>query len=151
MKHRTPRLFGAATFVVAFAIAVAGRASAPGGRYTIGSDTVYDMKTKLTWQRGVSPSTYAQTDAASYCASLALSGAGWRLPKMKELITIVDFSVAAPSPTIDATAFPGTPADDFWSITPYAGAAGTAWFVSFNTSYSDYSAVSVAKYVRCVR
>jgi hypothetical protein len=150
MKHPFPRLLGAAVFAVAIVIVVAGRASAPDGRYTVGNDTVFDTKTKLTWQRAVSMSTYAQADAASYCSALGLSGATWRLPKMKELVTIVDFSVASPAPTIDSTAFPGTPANDFWSATPYAGAQGNAWFVSFNTGYSDYSAVLVAKNVRCV-
>ena len=151
MKRALPRLLGAAVIAAGLVIVIAGRASAPAGRYTTDADTVYDTKTKLTWQQALSSSSYTQAGAASYCSSLGLNGATWRLPTVKELVTIVDVSVASPGPTIDSTAFPGTPASYFWSSTPYAGASGDAWYVSFYGGDANDDGVSKTSYVRCVR
>ena len=136
--------------VAGLAIAVAGSAVAPIGRYTIDHGAVTDVKTKLTWQQATSSTTYTQADAASACATLSLNGGGWRLPTVKELVTLVDVSVAS-GPTIDSTAFPDTPSGPFWSSTSSAEAAGVAWAVYFSggNAYSDE--VSNSDYVRCVR
>jgi len=151
MKRPASRLLVVSVFAGVLASGGAGRASAPAGHYAIANGAVYDTKTKLTWQQAASSSTYTQPAAASYCATLGLNGATWRLPTMKELLTIVDLSVSPPGPTIDSTAFPGTPPDYFWSSTPYAGAADSAWGVYFNNGYTDYNGVSIIYSVRCVR
>jgi len=153
MKCPPSRLLGVAAFALGLAIVVVGHASAPAGRYTTANGTVYDTKTKLTWQQAVSSSTYTQAGAASYCSTLGLNGATWRLPTVKELVTIVDVSVASPGPTVDSTAFPGTPASFFWTSTLYAGASGLAWSVNFYSGDTDgYGVVSDASgSVRCVR
>jgi hypothetical protein len=151
MKRVAFRVLGAAGFSAALVIAVAGRASAPPGRYRIADAAVYDTKTKLTWQQAVPASTFVQADAATYCTTLGLNGARWRLPTSKELITLVDVSVAYPAPTIDSATFPGTPADYFWSITPFDGTPGNAWAVSFSYGGPDGYYVSAPHYVRCVR
>jgi hypothetical protein len=145
------RLFGAAGFAAAIVIVVVGRASTPAGRYTIANGTVYDTKTKLTWQQAIPSSTYTQAGAASYCSTLGLNGATWRLPTAKELLSIVDISVGAPGPTIDSSAFPSTPANFFWSSTPYAGTSGSAWYVGFDDGGTGYGVVSNTDSVRCVR
>ena len=124
-------------------------ANAPAGRYTTSSGTVYDTKTKLTWQQAVAPGTYAWAGAKAYCAGLNLGGTGWRLPTIKELQTIVDDSQTNPS--IDTTAFPSTPADVFWSSSPLAGSSSYAWYVYFYLGYTDYGDVFGAVNVRCVR
>ena len=133
--------------------------------------TVSDSTTGLTWQRGVSGSsglgcngssaviivgaTCTQSDAAAYCSQLSLGGVGaggWRLPGVMELSTIVDFT--AYDPAINPAAFPSTPADEFWTSTPYAGAtAGEAWSVSFATGQASASAVGATSAIfraRCV-
>src|ERR1700733_1725114 len=115
-------------------------ADAPAGRYTIGAGaaagTVYDTKTKLTWQRTVSSTTYTWANAKSACRGLSLNGAGWRLPTIAELLSIVDFSRTS-APLIDATAFPGTPSVVFWSSTAVVDSTPTAaWPVYFNTGFS---------------
>src|SRR6202142_4217978 len=85
---------------VAMALAVpAGAGTAPAGRYTYpAAGTVYDTKTKLTWQRTAPSKEYTWADAKTYCAGVgaALSGTGWRLPTMKELLTIVDETRSVP-------------------------------------------------------
>jgi hypothetical protein len=128
-------------------------ADAPAGRYTTAGGTVYDTKTKLTWQQLVPTTTYAWADAKTYCASpavsTALGGSGWRLPTYKELLTIVDYSQSGPA--IDPIAFPGTPSDWFWSSTPYASSSGSAWRVDFSDGSARHYGVGISYRVRCVR
>jgi len=141
---------GIGVIAAGLVIAAKGRASAPAGRYRVANGAVYDTKTKLTWQQSIPASTYAQSDAANYCAALGLNGAMWRLPTGKELITLVDVSVAYPGPTLDSTAFPATPGDYFWSMTPFEGTPDNAWAVSFNYGGPDGYYTSALHYVRCV-
>jgi hypothetical protein len=150
MKRLAFGLLGLAA-IVGPMVAIAGRASAPAGRYRIANGTVYDTKTRLTWQQSISASTYVQADAASYCAMLSLNGGTWRLPTGKELITLVDVSVVYPGPTLDSKTFPGTPADYFWSSTPFEGIPDNAWAISFNYGGPDGYYVSAPHYVRCVQ
>jgi uncharacterized protein DUF1566 len=144
-------LLGVAALASALGIVVAVRAAAPAGRYTIANGTVYDTKTRLNWQQASSSSKYSQTDAVTYCSNLGLNGATWRLPTMKELITLADLSVAPPGPTIDTTAFPNTPAAYFWSSTLYNGTPGEAWSVLFIYGFSYGNTVTDLNFVRCVR
>jgi hypothetical protein len=131
-------------------------ADAPAGRYTYTSTsvTVYDTKTKLTWQRAVAPTQYAQADAKTYCGSTAtataLGGTGWRVPTEKELQSLIDFSKLT-GPFIDLNAFPGTPADRIWSATAAAGTVGAGWYVSFLNGTSSTSGTTMTFYVLCVR
>jgi len=67
-----------------------------------------------------------------------------------ELRTIVDFTVTSGA-TIDATAFPSTPAEPFWTSSPYAGSSGDAWVVDFYNGYWYGVDVGYVDRVRCVR
>jgi Protein of unknown function (DUF1566) len=129
-------------------------AGAPALRYTIGTGpaagTVYDTKTKLTWQQAVSGTTYAWADAKKACQAASTNGGGWRLPTAPELLSLVDF-LAASGPFIDTTAFPNTPTKAFWSATPVVGSSTTAWPVDFGSGDSNGVSVTTASYVRCVR
>jgi hypothetical protein len=137
-------------------------ANAPDGHYVVTPGTsVYDIKSKLTWQQ-ISPSTtYMWADAKAYCAGLgaSLGGVGWRLPTIKELATIVDYSktpslvVSQPNPTIDANTFPETPSAFCWSSPPLAGTPSKVWFIAFQNGSAGYSAITSAYVgnVRCVR
>jgi hypothetical protein len=128
------------------------QASAPAGRYTISAGTVYDTKTRLTWQQGFSASTMAWADAKTYCAGIGstLAGTGWRLPTVKELGTLVDNSLVN-GPLIDLTAFPNTPSTWFWSSTEQAGTTNIAWLVAFANGSSNISYKTSNIEVRCVR
>jgi hypothetical protein len=149
MNAHIPR-FVAAVAVIVVALTASADANAPAGTYTTTGGTVYDTKTKLTWQQAVAPGTYTWAGAKTYCAGLNLGGTGWRLPTMKELQTIVDDSQTHPS--IDTTAFPSTPADWFWSSSPLAGSSFGAWCVNFGYGYTGNGYdVSNTFYVRCVR
>ena len=123
---------------------------------------VQDTLTQIVWQRdgsgtragcsGSGQLTCTWAEAQAYCSGLTLGGySDWRLPTVKELSSIVDFTVASPGPTIDQTAFPSTPATWFWTSSPYAGSSGDAWYVYFNLGYSLYNDVGNGNRVRCVR
>jgi hypothetical protein len=124
--------------------------SAPAGRYVTASGTVYDTKTKLTWQQTVSSTTNTWADSKAYCAGVgaSLGGTGWRLPTLKEVQTIVDYSRANPS--IDPTAFPATQDVAYWSSSP-AGSPSSAWIVWSDRGDTNISDVSLTFNVRCVR
>lgn len=56
----------------------------------------------------------------------------WRLPRVEELLSIVD-NGAPTSPSIDSEIyFPNTPARYFWSSSTYASYSGGAWHMDFN-------------------
>jgi hypothetical protein len=145
------RSMGAMVLVIGALIAPA-RADAPAGRYTIAGGTVFDTKTKLTWQQTAPAETYTWAGAKTYCQTVgaSLGGTGWRLPTIKELVTIVDYSQTG-TPKIDPTAFPATPAAVFWSSSPVAGQPSAAWFVGFNVGYVNNLGVGSMYNVRCVR
>ncbi len=133
-------------------------ASAPAGRYTIANGTVTDTKTGLVWQQTISAQQYpwqssTATTAPAYCAGLSLNGAqGWRVPSLKELMTIVDLTQKTPA--IDSSAFPSTPADFFWSTTQALGFGGAIlWTVQFDKGIADGTTITTTNsaYVRCVR
>jgi len=141
--------FSGALAVIAVALGTSANADAPAGRYTTANATVYDTKTKLTWQQTVPSATYNWADAKAYCAGLNLNGTGWRLPTCKELQTIVDDSRT--SPAIDPNAFPSTPTRSFWSSSPFVTVSSEAWLVSFSNGNTSINVVSSLDNVRCVR
>jgi len=129
-------------------------ATNPTAHYTIATQTVSDTRTKLTWQRSVPATPRPWEDAATACASAevtSLGGSGWRLPTKKELMTLVDYGVAPPGPTIDVAAFPDTPADSYWSRSPLVASVPGRWFVDFAHGYGASYAEGPTSYVRCVR
>ena len=146
--------------VVALCAALPSRADAPPGQYdsTMGVGTVYDTKTGLTWQQ-TAPTTggddgtgrYTWSNAKMYCTNLGLNGSGWRLPTVKELLTLVDVTKENPSIDTSANGFPAAPSGFFWSATPYAGSPSYAWYVHFNYGYTGSGGVTNTNRVRCVR
>jgi hypothetical protein len=142
-----------AVVAVAASLALLAHADAPTGHYNNANGTVYDTKTKLTWQEPGPSTPYTWTEAKTYCAGLSLDGTGWRLPTVKELLTIVDESRR--NPAIDPTAFPGLldlQSSEFWSSSLRAGDSSVVWSVSFRISgRTQYWPVSTRCNVRCVR
>jgi hypothetical protein len=131
------------------------------GQFDVSADglTVTDTITGLVWQRdgsgtregcgGSDKLTCTWAQAKAYCASLSLGGvSGWRLPARMELSAIVDFTKT--NPTIDAAAFPNTPAALFWTSSP-VGSSSYVWLVYFSHGGSDVNLVGNYNRVRCVR
>jgi Protein of unknown function (DUF1566)/Viral BACON domain len=78
----------------------------------------------------------------------------WRMPTIKELAYIVNYSIPNPGPTIDTGYFPNTTASRYWSSTSYAHPYSfSAWGVDFSNGndYVDFLNKSESYYVRAVR
>lgn len=132
----------------------AARANAPAGRYTVSGGVVYDTKTKLTWQQTASTTAYSYTDAKTQCstAGAALGGTGWRMPTVKELMTLIDRSKAT-GPVIDTTAFLSTTSASYWTATTTAWSATGTWVVDFTDGRVTSTSTNFpnTNVVRCVR
>jgi len=132
-----------------FLISVPAQADAPAGRYTAGSGTLFDSKTGLTWEQPASTTPLTWTDANSRCVG---KGAGWRLPTVKELFSLVDFGKAmSPAPPMIDTVFSGTQSAIYWSSTKVAKSPSSAWYVAFDDGRASNVDMSSSGYVRCVR
>jgi hypothetical protein len=138
-------------------------------RFVVDKEEVTDKQTGLIWQR----CTYAQTGsncsigiAQTYTWAQALvevedyrklTGQSWRLPNIKELLSIAEEKCK--DPAIDATIFPATLSTGYWSSSPSQVQINFAWAVDFfyGKANSDHryhiegSEASAEKYIRLVR
>lgn len=88
---------------------------------------VIDNNYGLRWLNEVNNSTYTHADAASYCAAKTDGGYTWRLPAVKELQTLLDYSA---SPAV--TSFMNNiTADGYWTSTSLAADPGHSHYVHF--------------------
>ena len=108
---------------------------------------VRDTLTKLVWQQQASDKTVTWPDAQTFCAP---AGADFRLPTVKELLSLVDLRVT-PGPTVNQAAFPSTPPELFWTSSPSAGSSGSAWTVNFSDGNVAKADQGNSYRVRCVR
>jgi hypothetical protein len=116
--------------------------------YTANADgTITDAVTGLIWEGTVDGNSYMLSDAVAHCAA---KGGGWRLPTRLELVSLVDYSIAAPGPTINPI-FKNTTPTTFWTSSAYYGDVGDEWYVGFDVGYSDYGIVNQSCLVRCVQ
>jgi hypothetical protein len=120
--------------------------------------------TGLTWQQAISTTGGADGTgrvgyyaAKTYCSGLNLNGTGWRVPTVKEVMTLMDFTS---SPTIDGAAFPNVPFDPdyqqsypIWTATQGVPAGMNAYFVDFGGGVPSLqlSGLSALSFTRCVR
>ncbi|MBK8780744.1 MAG: DUF1566 domain-containing protein [Anaerolineales bacterium] len=115
-----------------------------------GNGTVTDNATGLTWMQGDSGTGMNWESALNYCEAYSAAGSDdWRLPSVKELQSILDYSrspATTNSPAIDPifastaiTAENGsTDYPFYWSSTTHAssnGGANFAAYVSFGSAY----------------
>ena len=118
------------------------------GLHDNGDGTITDRATGLMWQKADSGKGMNWQDALAYAEGLTLAGhSDWRLPSVKELQSIVDYT-RSPDTTKSAAIAPifkvtpirnegGKPdAPCYWSSTTHAGAfrASAAAYVAFGRS-----------------
>jgi len=114
-------------------------------------EIVYDPVTKLQWQDN-SAAKSVQKDwegAKSYCRDLNFAGFDdWRLPTIKELESIVDYSRY---PDAYKKGFKNFTSSNYWSSSPDVSDSSYAWYVYFKLGLSDNYRKTDKLYVRCVR
>ena len=118
----------------------------------IGDGTILDNVTGLMWQKSPVTTTYTWEQALAYAESLSASTySDWRLPNIKELISLNSETTNAPS--INTTFFPTVASARYWSSTTLLSAAGTsAWFNDFqNSGITSYDLKTISHNVICVR
>ncbi len=129
-------------------------------RYARSTDgeEVTDNNTGLVWRRcsegqtwnGITCTGSASLYDYEQALALAQTQTGWRLPTKEELSSIVDHSRS--NPAIDHAVFPGTAVEGgYWSSSPYAGYAGSAWVVLFSYGSVGSGYRGDSGYVRLVR
>lgn len=137
--------------------------------FTVLSDTteyVVDNTTGLAWARCVVGQSWDSTlqsctgeplrltwQEALQQASTFRAGnhTDWRLPNLKELVSIVERQCVEPAANLNL--FPNAPDDRYWTSTPHTGSSMTtrSWAVAFYNGRIDTSEKSSDFYVRMVR
>ena len=141
------------------------QASTPTANFVAnGNGTVTDRKTGLMWDQcawGSSGSACAVGTNATMTWQAALGVAAtangmaykgysdWRLPNVKELLSIVE--TCRSSPSINEQIFPNTISNVFWSGSPDVLTSSYAWVVDFGSGYSPGGNRDGVSYVRLVR
>ncbi|MBF0102265.1 MAG: DUF1566 domain-containing protein, partial [Desulfobacterales bacterium] len=133
-----------------------------------GDGTVTDQTTGLMWQKSDDGVERKWSDALVYCENLNLAGySDWRLPNIKELLSITDNSKGKGSPTINqlftisssihTEIMVATLASFYWSSTTDINHTDMAYLVGFiygmdgYSSKDGYGSSKYGSYVRAVR
>ena len=128
-----------------------------------GNGTVTDLNTGLLWQKTPSSNSFNWQGAVDYCDTLVLAGYDdWRIPSLKELFSISDFSQGWPyinSEFFDIAGVEVSKDEQFWASNYYAGTthggADSAFGVNHGTGHiKAYPAMGdgpMGNYVRAVR
>jgi hypothetical protein len=120
------------------------------GRFVDNLDgTVTDTCTGLMWQQDTELGAYDWQEALLYCDRFRLGDhTDWRLPNVRELLSIVDYGRVEPAidPVFDAESF------NYWSSTNHNEFPQYAWYINF---YGGNAVLGMDKltvyYVRAVR
>ncbi len=113
--------------------------------------TTYDNNTKLTWERDTSRLWMNASEAVAHCESLSIDGYNdWRMPYMKELVSIADYGEFRPA--IDTHAFLNMPrmSSGIWAL-PISDHPDHVWHVGFPDGHMMGQHTASTKLVRCVR
>ncbi len=149
--------FAVRGLVLGVLVALPVSADAPRGQYAnfLRTDQrIRDLKTKLVWERSVSPAPVA------FAAADAVCGGDTRLPTLKELLTLVDeephevYDIDRKKNVlkyIDQQAFGAqTPiSTGYW--TSSMASATQAFAVDFGSGETSLANLNDLRYVRCVR
>jgi len=131
---------------------VRGGSDTTGIRYETTTGVATDLYTGLKWERHPADATLSWSLALARCANLELEGrTSWRLPSVKELLTLVDRSRS--SPAVDPVTFTGASlrVRGHWTSTPSAGTRGESVSVDLDTgAVSAFTDVRGAGGVICV-
>jgi hypothetical protein len=113
----------------------------------------HDRETDLVWTRGESAKELDYADAEAYCAGL---GNGFRMPTIRERLSLVDYD--RHEPAINTTFFDSpksgyswTSTDAAWSKDAKTGKASAAWIVFLYGGGANSGRRGGVAFVRAVR
>lgn len=100
----------------------------PSTRFTaVGTDAIKDEMTGLVWLKSVSTDTYTWTESLTYCEALATGGYEWRMPNVRELRSLVNFSHSSPYTWLNGQGFANVQGDYYLSGTTSALSTDNTW------------------------
>ena len=116
-----------------------------------GNGIVRDLVTELSWQKIVDNTPRDWNESGTICADLILGEHDdWRIPTIRELMTIVDNGKATAPKFNDV--FEGDYSSYYWSSTTVAPEnSGGAWTVDFGEGDTQSAPKTGTNIVRCVR
>jgi hypothetical protein len=140
---------GGTTKRCAFYVATVGHTSG-----TLSDDIFVDSLRESVWTASAASLTTHQKKnwltAITQCEALVYAGySDWRLPNYRELTSILNLENDWPA--INATFFPNTVNDGYWSSTTRKGDTANAWCVYFNGGIVGSYGRGSGYYVRPVR
>jgi phage baseplate assembly protein gpV len=118
-----------------------------------GDQTVTDNLSGLIWTEDANPAAVTKTwqGALDYITGLNSSNHlgynDWRLPSVRELRTLPDYSLADSSAWLSTQGFFNVQAKIYWSSTTYAGYASNAWLVGMDSGNSSFASKTDYYYV----
>ena len=115
------------------------------------SDVVFHAKTGLSWQdnRSAMSEKLTYEESEKFCANLkAGKYTDWRIPTLKELSSIVDYTRYDPA-ILDGFSSGGSVY--YWSSTPYQGDTDKMWGINFKSGATDANGKNYTRHIRCVR
>ena len=121
-----------------------------------GDDVVIDLATGLMWaadgnEAGCNNGTDLSWDAGiTYANALDFAGfTDWRVPNIKELISIHDYSIDVPA--LQEPPFSNTKTETYWASTTLNPQTTWAWAVNADDGLTEQHSKLIPKYLRCVR
>ncbi|TGK33804.1 DUF1566 domain-containing protein [Leptospira gomenensis] len=141
-----------------------------GGEYPVrsfidrGDGTVFDQNTDLLWQKCmvgkagdncqnvVNDLSFSWQTALTNCDTLNLAGLHWRMPNVREYLSIVRYDLPSGTTSIDETAFPNTQTNtQYWmsNTNHYPGNEG-AFMFDIGYAFLSSSDPIYSQSVRCV-
>jgi len=132
----------------------------PSFQFTTSENEVLDNSTGLTWKKcslGLSGTDCSEGVHSRYSWQEALqvakdyrneTGLNWRLPNIKELLSIIELSCN--NPTVNLSIFPNTESG-YWSSTNDSRSADSAWVANFTDGNTGTQLKQHSIYVRLVR
>lgn len=115
------------------------------------TSVVLDSITWLSWQSNWTTQwSKTWSEANTYCNALVLWWqTDWKLPNIKQIQSIVDYSRSTPKINIDYFTSAG---DIYWSSTIVSSVTANAWCMHFGDGYTyNTNSKTLYYYVRCVR
>lgn len=114
-----------------------------------GDETISDDVTGLMWQQKTL-TAMTWKNAGIYCDELKLADyTDWRLPTVKELFTLVDYTKF--SPVINTVYFPNTVLSFHWTSMVYINYTNYIWCINFYNGCINTIDKADSYYIRAVR